>query len=542
MGIFADTCHALIDPVTGKALSGEPLQNARGDSKHPRCNNKVKKSAKFCNKCGSPAPGGWWRCHSCGKWVGNESEHCWNCGTALKPNNRVDIAGGVWAHQPGVVAQRFEVGDIRKTLRNGLQVQEGTLALIIDAGKFKDFIEPGSHNLESLARKINHWGSAPPRSIVLVESGEMILPVRIEGLRSAEEMDLKYYGELVIGFDLQFAQGFLSNLLKQRETLTFEDLSDLLAGEIRHAVEDFCNTTTIDDIVKDPERRLHLEARLKEALERSTSSWGISIRRVSAAEFYGKAYEEIRAKAGEAETLRRQYEFTKKIRELNAGEKMHEFKTEHDLAEYVQSMAHERGVTDLKRDFELDRLKQVHSHEMEASELAKQMDDELAKAKHEIAIQGEQDSYAREKLIEDAKAEVSAAREGLQLRKEKEKLKLESLEATAKAFEGKDINTLIGLVDDPERREALLKVHKMDALRGRSTEEILALTASESPDLAQALIQIAKARDNEKTLSLEEMKSLNSEQAAQLERILDKALKTASDAARAGGTTTNINR
>jgi hypothetical protein len=542
MGIFADTCHALIDPSTGRALSGDALAQARDSVKHPRCGNKVKKSARFCNKCGSPAPGGWWQCHSCGKWVGNESAHCWNCGTALHPGRRVDLNGGVWAHQPGIVAQRFEVGDIKRLLSKGLQIQEGTVALLIEAGRYMDHLSPGMHNLDSLARKINHWGSAPPRSVVLVESSEIILPMRIEGLRSAEEMELQYYGELIIGFEVEKAQGFLSNLLKQKESVTFEDLSELLSGEVRHAIVDFCNTTSIDDIVKDPERRLHLEARLRETLERSTASWGIGVRRVSAAEFYGKAYEEIRAKAGEAEGLRRQHEFTQKIRDLNSSDQMHQFKTEEDLSDYVATLAHERGITDAKRDFELARLKQVHRHDLEGAELDKQMQDELMRSRHEIEVQTERDRFQRQKQIDDMKAEVETAREALALRREKDAAKHESMAQMAKVLEGKDINTLIGLVDDPDRRKALMDVYKLEALKGRATEEILALTAADSPDLAQALVQVLSSRKNDQIASIEKMRDLNKEQAAQLERILDKAFRTASDAAKTGGSTTHINR
>ena len=52
MGIFADRCRALIDPATGRALSGEALKKAQASdekifSRWPRCNNAVKKAAKL---------------------------------------------------------------------------------------------------------------------------------------------------------------------------------------------------------------------------------------------------------------------------------------------------------------------------------------------------------------------------------------------------------------------------------------------------------------------------------------------------------------
>ena len=116
MGIFFDTCNALIDPSTGRALSGEALEKAQNDPKWPRCGNRVSKRARFCNACGKPAPGGWWKCPSCGKWVGNDSRFCPHCNQPLYPDDRAAIAGGVWRKEPEHFAQRFELGDIKRLL------------------------------------------------------------------------------------------------------------------------------------------------------------------------------------------------------------------------------------------------------------------------------------------------------------------------------------------------------------------------------------------------------------------------------------------
>jgi len=68
MGLFSDTCEALIDVATKRALQGDALVRARQNPDAPRCGNRVPKAARFCNRCGSSAPGGWWRCPHCRKW------------------------------------------------------------------------------------------------------------------------------------------------------------------------------------------------------------------------------------------------------------------------------------------------------------------------------------------------------------------------------------------------------------------------------------------------------------------------------------------
>ena len=531
MGLFSDKCQTLIDPETRKALTGDALLTAQQDKKAPRCKNRVKKSAKFCNKCGSPAPKGWWRCPSCNKWVGNESQFCWNCDTPLHPGQRAGISSGRWQNRAGVFAEVFEVGDIRKLLQDGLIVSEGTVALLIDAGKYKDYLKPGSHNLESLARKVNHWGSPPPRAIVLVESGEVVTPIRVDKLRSAEEMELRFYGEVVLQFNPENAQGFLANLLKSRRELALEEIIGALESEARHAVESFCTTSTVEDIVKDPKRRLHLEDSLRETLERTAASWGIEVLRVSAAEFSGRAYEELRQKSGEVEVKRRELEFSERLRELLQSERMGELKSERDLEEYVSQLAQERGVSDALREHELAGLKQVQRHEIDATEQAHQMEQAAAKAHHDLGLQKEQDSYGREKLVEDAKSQSDAAEIALELRRKKDAGKRENLEETARILKGQSIETLISLQDDTDKRAQLVEIHKLAMAKGLDAEQALAMNAAASPEAVRALEALARNKESES----DKREALSKEHTAQLERILNKTLESMASATKRPG-------
>ncbi len=536
MGIFSDKCHSLINSDTGKALTGDALTAAKQDQSTLRCGNAVKKSAKFCNKCGSPAPGGWWKCPSCSKWVGNESHFCWNCNTPLHPEQRAGIAGGRWQNRAGVFAEVLEVGDIKKLLKDGLIVSEGTVALVLDSGAYKDFLMPGSHNVDSLARKINNWGSPPPRTVILVEASEVVLPIRAENLRSAEDLEVRFYGEVILRFNPKLAKGFVANLLKSQRELTLEEIGEALENEIRHAVEQFCTTSTIEDIVKDPARRLHLEDSLREVLERTVESWGIEVVRVSAAEFSGRAYEELRQKSGEVEEKRRDLEFNERLRELLKSEKMGEFKSESDLEEYIAQLAQERGVSDSHREHELTRLKQVQRHELEAAEAVHQMDEEDSRVSHDIGIDNLRDAYARAKQVQDAEADIEVGKMGLELRSEKEAGKLKAMSGKADILKGVSMETRISLEEDPQKRAELIKLHTMEVMKGRSTEEILAIAAQESPEAARALTESLRARNSD----LDEQKKLSAEHSAQLERILDKSLKAMGEAAKASGGDTTI--
>jgi membrane protease subunit (stomatin/prohibitin family) len=503
VGIFSDTCRTLVDPNTGKALKGPALEEARKDRKAPRCGYKVRKAAKFCSKCGTGAPRGWWKCPSCGKWVGNESNFCWSCMTVLHPETRGAVAGGVWQRSPEVLAQRAELGDIKKLLKKGLRVEAGTVAVLLDGGKITDVLEPGMHNLDSLARRINNWGSAPPRTVILVDNGDVVVPLRLEGMRSADEIPVDFYGEIAFHFAPKQAADFVTNLFKARTELRWEEVSDILLSEVRQAVETMCNTSSIEDLIKDPQRRLRFEDQLQETLGQALERYGMALVRVASAEFTGKEYEELRAKAGDLELKARGIEFQQRMRELVSGERMHELKNEQDLNEYVAQLAQEKQIGDRQRDHEFARLKQVQRHELEQDEAAYQMTQEMNQISHEIGQKTKWDEYRWNQAVQDEQIldeierlsnarerdkvngwlDVQAKRKGIKREDKREMLEItrEDRIATTKGVHGLDLSAIIAATPDPEQRRALLEFNQQ--------QQQVALAAQENAALEQLKAQ-----------------------------------------------------
>lgn len=512
MGIFADKC--------------------------PECGNKVKKAARFCSKCGKGAPGGWWKCHNCGKWVGNESEHCWNCNARLHPDIRHMIAGGQWQKPGNVFAQRFEIGDVKKLLNNGLQVQAGTAAILLQGGKFKDILKPGAHNLDSLASRINHWGSPPPRTAILVDNGDVVLPLRVEGLRSSEEIPVEFYGEAVFHFNHKKAESFVNNLLKDQQVLNYEDITELLLPEVRQAVETLCIASTIEDLLKDPERRMRLEDALHETLEQALDRYGLSLVRVASGDFTGEKYEELREKKGDIELKRRELEFDQSLRELLSGDRMNELKNEQDLEEYANQLAQEKDISDEHRQHELERLKQVQRHEVEREEARYQMSEEMEKTGHEIGLQTKWDEYGRGRQVSDAEThdrverirvqrETEETDKWLDVKSKKRKLEREDDEesrriqredetARAKAFEGLELPALIAAVTDSERQQNLLKLHEQLQQQKITAEQLKSMKESKE--------QIEREYNEKKQTSKETLD--------RLERLMHDTVQSMSDASK----------
>ncbi len=546
MGIFADRCRALVDPATGWALRGEALEEAKKERKSPRCGHKVKKAARFCSKCGSGAPGGWWQCPACGKWVGNESNFCWNCDKPMNPERRPGMSGGVWQKGPAVFAEKFDAGDIKRLLKEeGLVIEAGTAAILLDGGKYKGVLGPGRYDLDGLMRKVNWWGDPPPRTVVLVENGDVVLPLRIDNLRSADHFPVEFYTEVAFHFVEKGGEAFIENFYKNREQLSPQDITDLLQGEIAYAVQNVCNATNMEDLVKDPQRRLRLEDELSDILGKTLKRYGLEIVRVPSAEFTGKEYEELAEKAGQLEIKRRELEFGQRMRELVSSDRMHGFKSEHELSEYVNQLAQEKNVSAAQRDMELKRLLQVNRHELEGADVAWQMAQEMEKTSHQIGVKLKWDDYTRDKLVADAKvqaevkgtvvdADVAEAMKWLKVRAEKQAIKREDLAETAKILQGKSIETLVALIDDPAKREQLLALNKQAGMKGLSRDQILAQNAVDSPELARLLFELEKEKSTDRDREWDERKKMQEDMASRLERMMKSAMENMATAAKQG--------
>ena len=490
MGIFFDTCNALIDPSTGRALTGEALEKAQNDPKWPRCGNRVSKRARFCNACGKPAPGGWWKCPSCGKWVGNDSRFCPHCNQPLYPDDRAAMAGGVWRKEPEHFAQRFELGDIKRLLQNDLMVQEGTVAVVMDGGKVHGIIEAGRHNPDSLARKINWFGNPPPRSVVLVDVGEIVVPLHVEGLRTSEHFPIEFYGEVMLRFkgDADAARAFIANILGESRSCTFKELSANFERVVRIAVDEMCVTSSLDDLVRDPQRRIRLHERMTAQLKGDLEACGLEIVRVSSAEFTGEEYEAYAAKLGDIDQKRRDYEYQDAIRHLADRETMEQYRDADALRTYKETIDHEYRVSHETRNREFELLKrnwqhddmvyrrlveleeQAHKHKLDANEHRHAADMNLldANGRLDVAkVQAEIDRVTNDEKIDEEK-------KWLEVRRLKMLLEQESKRLDAERRKDMTIEQMLADIADPQQREDMLKLVQLKLQAGMTPQQILA--------------------------------------------------------------------
>ncbi len=562
--------------------------------KCPNCGNSVSKKARFCSKCGHGAPDGWFKCPQCGNWVGNDSAFCPHCNHPLFPEERIDLAGGVWARKPGEFARRFELDDVRFIKENGLMVQEGTVAVLLDGGKEVKELGPGRHSPLGTLRSINWFGNPPPRAAVMVDAGECVFRVDFTGtdagvgsvasapLRSAEELEVGCVAEITLRFVPGRADRFIANVMKEKRSIGTADVRALIYSQALSAVRDLCTQSTIEDLVKDPERRARFEDAITRALRDAAKEWGIEIVRAGAVEFYGRAYEEVRAKYGELEKSRRIFEFRRAEIEAfaaaaddEAAAGKRDAKRDQETKEYLEQLAQEKQLSEIERKQELEIAVRVANGEVSATDAklaaARELE-EHAKNMEALAHKLELDltlrDYNREQLVKDAENNARVAAVGrderlkdeklatavtgekveqaklddeieririarelweqdkyLDLRKKKGEVKNAELRERADILAGKSELELAALaIDDPAARQAFLEQGlarlRMDQESAMSPEQLLAKHAATSPEAALALARMAEAKAKEQSASqiLEERRKMDAERLAHDEK------------------------
>lgn len=517
----------------------------------PVCHNKVSKKARFCSKCGHGAPKGWVTCPSCRKWVGNDSKFCPHCNHPLHPEERIDIAGGVWDRRPGLFAQRFELSDVTGIMKSGLKIEEGTLAILLDAGKKVAILGPGRHSPEGTLRNINWFGSPPPRSVVMVDAGDCVFRVDFRGMRTAEDVPVDVVAEVTLRFAPGYANGFLSNLLKEERSIDAEAVGNWLVDEAQAAVKDLCSQSTIEDLVKDPDRRPRFEDAIGRALQDLLKRSGLELVRVGYVDFVSQAYEAVRKQMGDLDAKRRQLEFDRKLHEfvladddekrefklirrsgfederyrelvitaesegkrsdLEAGKARDDARRIRDTEEYLAQLAQEKGLSEISHDSEMEIAKLVAVGKIDAKEAEEKLamlsrEHKIAFAELEHKLETERRLRAdelegakhgaslgeidRSEKVKDAESDAAVARRKIDTSNYEAKTAQELAQAAAKA--NLDNLERMAKIDAEERRSLA------DAVRGMSVEEMSAVL--DDPGKRADLLELAKARiEAEKT-------------------------------------------
>jgi len=307
--------------------------------------------------------------------------------------------------------------------------------------------------------------------------------------------------------------------------------------------------------------------------------------------FSTPAVDALRKRRGEsfvleqkADHLEQREALIRRIRETLNRDRMAQFTSSQDLEQFIRQTEHELGMKELIRQVEMDDLKRTFDQKHQDAEIARRHLLETLELEHRLAVLGKQQTLTDKQFEHKVRIERETLKAGheadwetfqLQLRK-REAVRVDSLKETQVKAEA--VRAKINLADeamalrrkkdelehenethrlareqearDREARRELEKIHalsaaeqarlaadlkKTETLKEMSVDQILALMAKDSPHLATALAERARAQAQaqsgaavsaELKAVYEKILAGKDTETDRLERVMDRAMQS----------------
>jgi RNA polymerase subunit RPABC4/transcription elongation factor Spt4 len=553
----------------------------------PQCGEPSPRASLVCQGCGKELKGSAKFCAACGSAVRPKSSEA-------APVDRLNR----WRRSPDEFARRIEAGDLQGMLRRGLVVEPGTKALVFQGGALAGVVAQGTFDLGRPMPGVDTAAPATailvdagdtPLSLLyrdLSSREDVPVDVIVEAVvRLADPAAL--WGNLMHGREVLAIGGLAetlwsagANVVRARVKQT---AADELKGnlELKHLLENEWRQQVTESI-----SRGGLELVELRFVEFSSPAYD-KIRQRRAETFLA---EQRIADAEHRATLNR------RLREVLTRDRMDKFTSANDFEQFVRQTEHEMGMKEVIRAAEMEELKRAYESKREDAEIARRHLLEKLELEHELAVQRlhwtgqseqldheirqrrrtleaqqqaewsqfQQDLHRREALrgehlkdtqakADEVRMKIKVAEEAIELRRRKagQEHEAESLRIQREQEE-KDREAQrrleereqaarhelekIRALSEAEQARLAADLKKTEVFKGMSEDQILALMAKDSPHVAAAIAERAKAQAQAHAATSTEMKALYEKilldkesqrlsEADRLERVMARAME-----------------
>lgn len=508
----------------------------------PQCGKSNSKHAQFCNSCGVESGVGWSNCSRCTASIGSDSKFCWKCGGEQDPHAQRAIYGDRWFRSPTDFAVRVELSNPAEVIRHGIQVDEGTLALLFQDGKFAGTAAPGYHSADSFLSRLFNLKPGVAAYAILLDTRSAEIDFQVENIRVQGNLGVDVRVRLL--FKISDAARFVATVIRERSSFSTADLAALFLQDVADAVQQKLRDSSLESLMVEPRAREILEDIIKQQLGPVLSGYGLQMDGVRLARFGGAAVDYMTEKLGDLTRVVREHEVNRELRDAIRVEKADAFRDEREMEECYERINHEYGLKTAGREEERKEFVQLAEHrsrlaevsreyELRRVEIAGRIGEEALKHQSDLtAVEQElkkrqarfdadlQESEKRAELgkklaLEGAKtdAAVSAiaadagvaaaakywdqaskirADKALQ-KMEEDRHEIEMLREKKGIFEGASAATLVALVPE-QQGDRIIKLAELDMRKDLGAEESLAMVAEKSPEIARAVAEALKAK------------------------------------------------
>ncbi|MCB1079866.1 MAG: hypothetical protein KDM64_18755, partial [Verrucomicrobiae bacterium] len=269
-----------------------------------------------------------------------------------------------------------------KTLHHGLQVEDGTLALIFRNGQYQGTLEPGYHEFDSFLQRLFGADGGGTGHAILLDARSAEIDFYLDRITTTDgiEIDARVRTLFKVTDPKLFGDRFLTG----RTTFSQQDLSDAFHGEVKTAVRERLGQKSLDELLATPDLRELIEAAVKERLEGAFAGAGLKTDGVRLADLTGEAVETLREKMAEFRRKTLERELDRRLQDALREEKVTLFRDEHDLNAEFERVTHGLGLESAGRERERKAFLQQAEKELERAGLQMDWSIRHEHVKHEL--------------------------------------------------------------------------------------------------------------------------------------------------------------
>ena len=370
---------------------------------NPDCNGRVKKTQRFCPKCGYAGPNSLVSCPDCGKKAGGSTRFCWNCGADLEKGRPPRIVGDRWVRDEDEVAVRVDPDDCKGFLKRVVTVGPGTIGVLEKKGKLVKEVEWGTKTLDQFLQ------ITAPTPIYLISEGDVVLRPTFAGLRDANGMELDVTIQVILrakDYDT-FVRRFFEGHTRR---VTTAMLADRVALELHDVMRGLICAYPLEDMYGNLEWRDSLEQRMRDALTVTLDRNGLELVQLNFVGFAGDHFEQLQHDRGEvymgnhaADVLAERQAIRERVSDLERQGELEKYKSTKELADEIEALDDQYGIKSAMRRAEREETVNQALHELELKNKLREY--ELADLEIERAQQVEDERLARQQELDKIKLE-----------------------------------------------------------------------------------------------------------------------------------------
>lgn len=215
-----------------------------------------------------------------------QAKFCHECGLPLDQDAQPAVLYNTWVRDENDFAVRIEARDLKGLFKRGLIIEPGTNALLLDGGAVKGTLPPGTHNMDSLDKRLADWistgiGSQVTAQLVSVRPTD--LNFNAGGIFTRDPIKVGVSVRVQVMVDTPGR--FVVNMLGGRERYSKLDLEGYFYPEVSVVIERWVRQYSLRQLAEESGLREKLELALVEALKPSFEQCGLRFNFVRTMQF-----------------------------------------------------------------------------------------------------------------------------------------------------------------------------------------------------------------------------------------------------------------